>query len=151
MFSHKEDQKRVLHASGTRLRRWVPQLLIIVLMVGCDEDLGEHLQSGRVLALHGLQGRWVGPVVAKEPNCGATTNGLMTIGEDGFGFDPFSSTAVINGGVAADGHLSGTLVREGADHRKLSLGFEGMASEPGTITGVLQSGRCRWSVTLHRG
>jgi len=86
-----------------------------------------------------------------EPNCGVTTNGLMTVGKNGFGFDPFSSTAVINGDVAADGHLSGTLVREGADHRKLSLVFEGMASEQDTIKGVLQSARCRWSVTLHRG
>ena len=122
-----------------------------VLTGGCEADLGEHLQSGRVLAWHGLQGRWVGPVVPTERACGATTQGLMSIGERGFALDPFQSTAVIRGKVGDDGHLSGSLVRQGADHQDLSIVFEGMAAGSDAISGTLQSGRCSWTVTLHRG
>ena len=144
----KKNRKKILKRILILFRLW--QLLAFALLAGCKEDLGEHLQSGRVLALQGLQGRWVGPVVATDPSCGATTSGLMTIGEKGFGFDPFGSSAVVKGSVT-DGHLSGTLIREGADHRNLSLIFDGVASGSESINGTLQSGRCRWTVILHRG
>jgi hypothetical protein len=75
----------------------------------------------------------------------------MTIGEHGFALDPFQSTSVLSGNVTGDGHLSGKLVREGPDRRDLSLAFDGAAIARDTIDGTLQSGRCRWKVTLHRG
>jgi hypothetical protein len=129
--------------------------LTIVLTAGCERDLGERLQSGRVLAWQGLQGRWVGPVVPADKSCGATAQGLMSIGEKGFAFDPFQSTTVIQGAVGKDGHLTATLTRQGGDHQNLSVRFEGTASGAGseseTIDGTLVSGRCHWKVTLHRG
>ena len=124
---------------------------LLILLVGCEGDLGERLQSGQVLALQGLQGRWVGPVVPADPNCGSSTQGLMSIGENGFGFDPFQSTTVIRGEVTKDGHLSGKLIRQGGDHQNLSITFEGVASRSEAINGTLLSSRCRWTVALHRG
>jgi hypothetical protein len=53
----------------------------------------------------------------------------MTIGKKGFGLDPFQSTAVIHGEVGDDGHLHGSLIRQGGDHQDLSIGFEGMAPD----------------------
>jgi hypothetical protein len=126
-------------------------LSLLALLIGCEGDLGERLQSGRVLALNGLQGRWTGAVVPNDPACGSATQGLMSIGKNGFGFDPFESTTVIQGEVGKDGHLHGTLVRQGPEHQNLSISFDGMASESETISGTLQSGRCHWTVTLHRG
>ncbi len=127
------------------------QLLTLLVAVGCRADLGEPLQSGRVFALHGLQGRWVGPVVPIDRACGPTTQGLMSIGQNGFGLDPFQSTTVIHGEVGDDGHLTGKLVRQGAEHQDISIAFEGNATGSGEINGTLQSGRCHWTVTLHRG
>jgi hypothetical protein len=75
----------------------------------------------------------------------------MSIGERGFGLDPLQSTAVIHGEVTNDGHLSGSLIRQGAEHQDLSIAFEGMAAGSDAIRGTLQSGRCHWTVTLHRG
>ena len=125
--------------------------LFAVLLLGCGSDLGEPLQSGRVLSWVGLQGRWVGTVVPTENACGPTTEGLMSIGKREFGFDPFQSTAVIRGELGDDGRLSGRLVRQGGDHSGLSLSFEGSAEGSEVIRGTLQSGRCRWTVVLHRG
>ncbi len=129
--------------------------LLIALIAGCEGDMGERLQSGRVLAWHGLQGRWVGPVVPTDKSCGATTQGLMSIGEKGFGFDPFQSTTVIQGAVGEDGRLTGNLTRQGGDRQNLSVSLRGSASGAGSeaeaIDGSLVSGRCHWKVTLHRG
>jgi len=75
----------------------------------------------------------------------------MTIGDKGFGFDPFQSTTVIQGDVGKDWRLSGSLARLGSDHQNLSITFDGAASVSETINGTLQSGRCHWSVALHRG
>lgn len=75
----------------------------------------------------------------------------MTIGEHGFAFDPFQSTAVISGDIDDNGRLSGKLLREGPERRGLSIAFNGMATARDAIDGTLQSGRCRWRVTLHRG
>ena len=134
-------------------QREVPGLVILILALaaGCRTDLGEYLQSGRVLAINGLQGRWVGPVVPGATGCGSTTQGLMTIAEHGFGLDPFQSTAVINGTISNDGHLAGKLVRQGADRQTIAISFDGTATSPGMITGTLQSGRCHWTVKLRRG
>lgn len=135
------------------LPRRVRAALTVVLIASCDGDVSERLQSGRVLALHGLQGRWVGPVVPADRFCGPATQGSMSIGAKGFGFDPFQSTTIIQGVVEKDGHLIGTLTRQSADHHDLSVSFEGSASAAGaeTIDGTLTSGRCRWKVTLRRG
>jgi hypothetical protein len=129
--------------------------LTIGFIAGCKEDIGERLQSGRVLALQGLQGRWVGPVVPADKSCGPTTEGLMSIGDKGFAFDPFQSTTVMQGDVSKDGRLIGNLSRQGGDHQNLSVSFEGAVSGDGSeaeaINGTLVSGRCHWKVTLHRG
>jgi hypothetical protein len=130
---------------------YISGLLVFILLAGCHDDLGERLQSGQVRAWHGLQGRWVGSVVPADAACGSQTQGLLTIGEKGFGFDPFQSTTVIQGEVSIDGHLIGSMARQGGEHQNLSISFDGIASESGTITGTLQSGRCHWTVTLHRG
>jgi hypothetical protein len=126
----------------------VPALIVL----GCGhKDLAEPLQSGKVLAWSGLQGRWVGPVVPSEPSCGRETQGLLSIGESDFGFDPFQSTTVIDGKVSEDGTLTGSLVRESPDHKPLSISFQAATSGSDAIKGQLQSGRCHWTVMLHRG
>ena len=147
----KRNLKKILRRHRSQFWMTVCGLLVSVLTGACEADLGERLQSGQVLALHGLQGRWVGPVVPTERACGPTTQGLMSIGERGFGLDPFQSTTVIRGELGNDGHLSGGLVRQGAGHQDLSITFEGMAAGSDAISGTLQSGRCFWTVTLHRG
>jgi hypothetical protein len=125
--------------------------LLAVQIAGCAGDLGERLQSGQVLAWDGLQGRWVGQVVPAGTACGTATQGLMAIGHNEFGFDPFESSTVIRGKLGDNGHLSGKLIREGADRQDLSMSFEGVAEGRDAINGTLESGRCRWVVTLHRG
>jgi hypothetical protein len=147
----KRNQKKVLGKFLQSIRREFLALAVALLLNGCGGDLGEPLQSGRVIAWQGWQGRWVGSVIATDPTCGSETRGLMTIGDKGFGFDPFASTAVIQGQVTPDGKLTGTLARQGPDHQNLSLAFEGVASGSESITGVLRSGRCHWTVTLRRG
>jgi hypothetical protein len=147
----KKILKKILALCRGRFSFCACGLLLSLLVGGCEGDLGERLQSGKVLAWYGLQGRWVGSVVPTEPTCGPPTQGLMTIGKKGFGLDPFQSTAVIHGEVSDDGHLHGSLIRQGADHQDLSIGFEGMAAGSDAISGTLQSGRCHWRVTLRRG
>jgi hypothetical protein len=124
---------------------------VLVVSGGCATDLGEPLQSGRVLALVGLQGRWVGSSAPAGSSCGPTTQALMSIGKDGFGLDPFQSTTIIHGEVGDDGRLTGSLSRQGAEHQNLSIAFEGRATGSDAISGTLRSGRCLWHVTLHRG
>lgn len=145
------------------LRRAVPiaslacQLLLATAVCGCADDLAstggklaDRLQSGKVLAWDGLQGRWAGPVVPTDPSCGTQTQGLLSIGEGEFGFDPFQSTTVIEGKVTDDSHMAGNLVRQNSAHQSLTISFEAAASGSDTIAGTLQSGRCHWTVTLHR-
>ena len=119
-------------------------------LAGCAENLAERLQSGKVMAWDGLLGRWAGPVAPTAPSCGGTTEGLLSIGTDGFGFDPFQSTTVISGKVASDGRLAGTFVRTGGSNQSLSISFDAAPADGDTIRGTLASGRCHWSVTLHR-
>ena len=124
---------------------------LTILLAACASHPTEQFLSGRVMPLYGLEGRWVGAVVPTETGCGQPTRGLMSIGKQGFGFDPFQSTAVVHGKVSEDGRLSGSTIRRGADRQELSLVFEGMAQAEPEIAGTLRSGRCRWTVTLHRG
>jgi hypothetical protein len=129
----------------------------LILAVGAcgDRDLGERFQSGQVVRLAGIEGRWVGDVTPEGPGCGATAKGTMSIGRARFGFDPFQSTVVITGDVATDGHMEGTMVRTGAEKQVSSISFKGQAksgsAESEAITGELASGSCRWSVLLRRG
>ena len=140
----KKNLKIFLDHLKMRLRATVCGILASGVAGGCGADLGEHLQSGRVLAWYGLQGRWIGPVVPTERACGPTTHGLMSIGERGFGLDPFQSTAVIRGKVGDDGHLSGSLIRQDADHQDHSIVFEGMAAGSDAISGYTAI----WSLQL---
>jgi hypothetical protein len=132
-------------------------LVALILTIGaCGErDLGDQLQSGQVFRLAELEGRWVGEVTPEGPGCGGATKGTMTIGRTKFGFDPFQSTVVITGDVAADGHMEGTTVRAGAEKQVSSIRFQGQAkggtAETEAITGELASGSCHWSVLLGRG
>lgn len=128
--------------------------LTAVCLSGCGhKDLSEPLQSGRVMAISGVQGRWSGPVEPQGTACGATGHGLMSIGGKTFAFDPFQSTTVINGTIDDSGHLTGRLQRVGGDHQDLSIAFDGSVAttaDSETITGTIKSGRCTWSVTLQR-
>ena len=122
-------------------RHAVPRL-VCALLSGCQGSAGS------------FDGRWVGAVSPSDPSCGATTQGMMSIGQKTFGFDPFRGTTIINGTLGPDGHLTGRLVRQGSTHQDMSISFDGVANEPrpgeATIAGVLASGRCQWQVTLHR-
>jgi hypothetical protein len=132
--------------------RLISALMFALIVLGCGhQDLAEPLQSGKVSAWSGLQGRWVGPVAPTDPSCGRETQGLLSIGGGEFGFDPFQSTSVIEGKVTHDGHLVGKLERVSPDHKALSMSFDAAASGSDAIKGQLQSGRCHWAVTLHRG
>jgi hypothetical protein len=128
---------------------------VAIWVAGCHGDLGEPLQSGRVIPLVGLQGRWVGPVVPTAPSCGSATTGLLTVGPQDFAFDPFQSTTVISGQVGPDHRLAGTLTRLGGQHQTLTISFDAGpqvdATGKETIAGSVVSGRCTWSMALTRG
>ena len=144
----KKNQKKILAYLSSHPTCW---LLCLLLVGGCRGGLSDALQSGGVLPWNGLEGRWVGEVTPAAASCGPATKGLMTIGEHGFALDPFQGAEVVRGDVTKDGRLVGKLVRTGPGHQDLSVTFEGTASKVNTIEGLLQSGRCRWTVTLHRG
>ena len=141
----KKNQKIILGAGFA-----VYPLLLVTPLACCHGELSERLQSGQVLAWDGLQGRWAGPVVPEAANCGPPAQGLMSIGKKGFAFDPFQGTTVITGDATPDGHLKGRLERQNSDRLDLSITFEGVGPTPDVINGTLQSGRCRWTVTLRR-
>ncbi len=127
-----------------------------LLVFGCGgPDAATMLQSGRVVGLVGLEGRWVGPVSPAELGCGGTTTGLMTIGHASFGFAPFENTVVIHGTVGSDETLTGTLERVGGDRQMLAINVEAQVvhvpNAPDRIEGALASGRCRWRMKLTRG
>lgn len=142
-------KKKVL---GRPTARQTYALLCCLLVCGgCHSELSDKLQSGQTLSWYGLQGRWVGSVTPVDASCGPTTKGLMTIGEHGFAFDPFQSTQVIRGDIGERNQLFGKLALTGPEHQDLSLVFAGTAATADAIEGSLQSGRCHWTVTLHRG
>jgi hypothetical protein len=125
--------------------------LLVLPSSGCDTDVAERLQSGKVLALYGLQGRWVGSVTPGDASCGPSTHGVLTIGGGDFGFDPFQSTTIIQGTVGRDGQLGGTFIRQDTQHHPISISFNAAAVDREAITGELISGRCHWAVALRRG
>jgi hypothetical protein len=125
-----------------------------LLMTACAGDLGEGFQSGRVLALGGAAGRWVGPVIPVESGCGLQMTGLMSIARGSFAFDPFQSTTVLQGNVGPTGDLVGEAVRLVTGNIPITMDFHGQVqkSDGGErILGTLASGRCHWSVALLRG
>ena len=130
-------------------------LVLLLLCSGCSGDPGERLQSGRVLPWMGLQGRWAGTITPTLPACGPLTTGLMSIGPKTFAFDPFQSTTVIQGDIDPAGHLRGALGRAGPGHDEIGIEFIGSGQRAvdgvETINGTLSSGRCEWTVSLHRG
>lgn len=130
--------------------------LAIMALSGCHSDLGEPLQSGQVMAIAGAEGRWTGTLHATTNACPGGQQALMSIGVDGaFAIDPFASTLVIRGKRDPDGHYRGVLHRVDPNGQTLSLTFEGLAvdtsSHASAILGTIETGPCRWSVTLHRG
>ncbi len=127
---------------------------IVLVVSGCSGNLGDRLQSGEVIGLIGLEGRWAGPVVPKEEGCGSTDTGMMTVGRSSFSFDPFQGTTVIDGTVAG-AKLSGILSRPGNGQQVISISFSGEVVKPEggeqIIQGRLLSGPCSWTVNLKRG
>jgi hypothetical protein len=147
----KRKKKKVLEYPGGPAGRQTYALLCLLVCGGCHSELSDRLQSGQTLSWYGLQGRWVGSVTPVGALCGPATKGLMTIGERGFAFDPFQSTQVVHGDIDENNQLVGKLVRAGPERQDLSLAFAGTAATADVIEGSLQSGRCRWTVRLHRG
>jgi hypothetical protein len=126
----------------------------LLFLAACVADPGERLQSGRVLPLAGPAGRWVGPVTPVDADCGLRTTGLMSVGSKTFAFDPFQSTAVLQGKIGPAGDLFGEAVRPISGNRSITIGFLGRIQPPDgveRIVGTLTSGRCHWSVVLLRG
>jgi hypothetical protein len=102
----------------------------------------------------GSEGRWLGPVVPVEADCGSRTSGLMSIGHGVFAFDPFQSTSVLHGTVGPSGDIVGETVRPVAGSKSITMNFVGQLQQSEgveKIVGTLTSGRCRWSVGLVRG
>jgi len=128
-------------------------LAFLLAVSGCIHDAADRLQSGKVIALFGLDGRWAGPVTPKTDGCGQTSTGLMSVGVSTFAFDPFQGTTVINGTVS-DNRLAGTLSRPVNGQQVVSIRFSGAAVKHDggeeTIEGELVSGHCSWVVSLKR-
>jgi hypothetical protein len=122
---------------------------------GCHNEAADALQSGNVMGLFGVEGRWAGPVTPKTDNCGRSTKGQMSVERKTFAFDPFQGTTVINGSVSNDGTLKGTLSRPGSGQQVVSISFSGAVTQRDgggeTIDGQLTSGSCTWAVNLKRG
>jgi hypothetical protein len=122
---------------------------------GCNNEAADALQSGNVIGLIGLEGRWTGPVVPKSDGCGPTTKGQMSVERKTFAFDPFQGTTVIDGIVSGNGRLEGLLSRPGGSQQTVSIRFSGMLTQHDggaeTIYGQLISGNCTWMVSLKRG
>jgi hypothetical protein len=126
---------------------------LILAISGCNNELADKLQSGQVMNMFGLQGRWAGSVTPDADGCGQTTTGLMTIAGNTFAFDPFQGTTVINGTVSDSG-LQGSKSRPGNGQQVVSISFSGTAkAQDGaeeTIEGRMESGHCSWTVSLKR-
>jgi hypothetical protein len=139
-------------------------LATLLPLVGCDtyvavrEGASASLGTGQTFAIYGLEGRWAGAVTPTAADCGAATQGSMTVSAHGFAFDPFGSTFVINGTISDRGELHGVLKRElsaqGGKHVERALTFNGRGQQPeggeARIVGRLESGRCTWQVALQR-
>jgi hypothetical protein len=127
---------------------------LIVTLSGCHNEAADALQSGTVMGVIGLEGRWAGPVTPATADCGQIAKGQMSVERTTFAFDPFQSTTVIAGTVADNGALNGTLSRPVTGQQVVSISFTGVATQHDdgseTIDGQLKSGRCTWTVTLKR-
>jgi len=142
----------------------VTPLAALLIATGCEtytsvrEGASASLGTGRTFAIYGLEGRWAGDVTPVAADCGAQTEGNMTITARGFAFDPFGGTFVVTGTVSDDGALQGVLKRvlagEGGKRVERSLSFTGNGQRPdggeASIVGRLESGRCAWRVALRR-
>jgi hypothetical protein len=150
---------------GTRARRIflvAVFFLPVLLAAGCSDvaalpgRVSRNIGTGEVVAVSGLEGRWTGPVTSSDPACGpARSTGLMTIGRDTFGFDPFQSTTVLHGTVDDAGRLAGEASRRMGAQTTLTMRLDAVASRDADgarrIDGTLVSGACRWTVALRRG
>jgi len=136
------------HRAPGRLLPWLPLLL-----AGCIHQISETLQSGEISGLSGDSGRWAGPVVPADANCGPRTTGLMSLGGRAFSFDPFGSITAIQGTVD-QGRLEGTAARTVSGQNSITMRFTGTidhrANGPPVIEGTVTSGRCTWAVSLRR-
>jgi hypothetical protein len=137
----------------------IPSMKIFLLaaamavLAACHHELADPLQSGQILSLGSLSGRWVGPVTPGAEGCGPKATGLMSIEGGQFAFDPFQGATVIKGTVSDDGQFAGTLARA-IGQQTATISFSGTVSRGGNedeIAGRLVSGRCTWAVTLKRG
>jgi len=128
-------------------------LLLPFVLTGCLQHIGETLRSGEIPGLSGDSGRWAGPVVPTEANCGSQTTGLMSLSGKKFSFDPFGSITVIQGTVEQY-RLEGTASRQVAGQSNITIRFTATvqhpADGPSVIAGTLASGRCAWTVALRR-
>ena len=125
---------------------------LTLMAFGCSgEEAASVLQSGRVVGLGRVDGRWVGPVSPVSAGCGNQTIGTMTVGQGSFGFAPFGNTVSIKGRVGPDDAMDGVLERLGGDRKPVSIRMHAEASEEGSIVGKLDSGKCQWAFKLARG
>jgi len=128
---------------------------MMLIVPGCDNQAADALQSGNVIGLMGIEGRWTGPVVPKSEGCGPPTKGQMSVERKTFAFDPFQATTVIDGTVSGDGALDGVFSRPGGNQQTVSISFSGMLTQHDdgaeSIDGQLVSGHCAWTVSLKRG
>ena len=128
-------------------------LVLLPTISACNNELADKLQSGAVVSLFGLEGRWAGPVTPIAETCGQTTTGVMVVAGTTFVFDPFQGTTAING-ILSDTGLQGTFSRLGNGQQKVSITFTGTPvkqdGEDETIDGRMESGRCSWTVHLKR-
>ena len=113
------NRRKITPLAGRTALQWLVCAGLLV-ATGCSAVNGavnearstsSLIGNGETYAIAGLEGRWAGPVTPTAANCGDVTTGSMMIGDNGFGFDPFEGTTVINGTVSKDGTVSGTLTR----------------------------------------
>jgi hypothetical protein len=143
---------------------WGALLAALLAATGCEtytsvrQDASASLGTGRTFSIYGLEGRWAGDVTPLAADCGAKTEGSMTITARGFAFDPFGGTFVLTGTISDGGTLQGELKRvlagEGGKRVERLLSFTGNEQRPdggeASIVGRLESGRCAWRVALQR-
>jgi hypothetical protein len=132
-----------------RLQQKMLLALSLVTVTGCVHEINEAVQSSS-----GNGNQWAGPVVPTVPDCGSQTTGLMTLSSKEFSFAPFSGVVVIQGKVDKD-HLEDSSNGGALGQKSTTIQFTGTINHPTngppTIEGTTTSGRCTWSVTLHRG
>lgn len=143
-----------------RMRGCSGLLSITVALAACGiqelpSRLSREVGTGKVYALHGLEGRWSGTVRSDDPFCGSSM-GLMTIRGDKFAFDPFQSTTVIQGTISKLGRVQGNLSSTGGNKMPGYASFDGSAKTDDAaeqsiaIIGTLRSDTCHWAVRLQR-